>query len=537
MKDTVSQSNSAATKTDELVSSMPRHAATALGNIDPARLLYRNQFVLGPQYVDWLPTWQRVEIDRSVRLTVHPDLYCYHASNGRKSVTLLGFILDPDDETADNDVIVDELLERLKDCDSFIAQTYRFGGRWILIACDGKRTIAFNDPAGLRQVFYTRREYLSELWCASQPGILARLLGLEMDPEALGMIDSYTFRHNQEYWWPGNGSPFKEIAHLPPNRSLDLKTRHVHRYWPDADLRERSVDEVLEAICSTLTGMLRSGARRFDLTQAVTAGMDSRLFLAASREVAERISYMTIRQLSMKESHADLQIPAVLLSELGLAHHIVRSTVVTDPEFIRLFKMNTPLSHDQYAPDAQAILNYFRLTKVCVVGAASEIVRDPTIIANSSIRGKITPVEISRDHCNISDHPYAVREIEKWITELGDTRNVDLDTILYWELREGNWRAMNQVEFDIAWKDILVPNNCRRLLADMLSVRERDRKIPDDVLYKKLIAEMWPEVMCQPINPHKLELPLRRLVTTVKTRGKNLIRGSPLLNKWFGYDE
>ena len=537
MKNSISQSNPAATKTSELISAIPQDTAMTLGNIDPARLLYRNQFVLGPQYVNWLPSWQRVEIDRSVRLTVHPDLYCYHASDGRKSVTLLGFILDPDDETADNDAIVDDLLERLEDCDSFFAQTYRFGGRWILIACDGKRTTVFNDPAGLRQVFYTRREYLSELWCASQPGILARLLGLEMDPEALGMIDSYAFRQNREYFWPGNGSPYKEIAHLPPNRSLDLETRHVHRYWPDADLRERSVDEVLEAICSTLTGMLRSGARRFDLAQAMTAGMDSRLFLAASREVAERISYMTVRQLSMKESHADLQIPAVLLSELGLAHHIIRSSVVTDPEFIRLFKMNTPLAHDHYAPDAQAILNYFGLKKVCVVGAASEIVRDPTIATDTSIRGKITPAEISRNLYSIGDHPYAVREIEKWFAELGDTRNVDLDTILYWEQREGNWRAMNLVEFDIAWKDILVPNNCRRLLADMLSVRERDRKIPNDILYRKLIAELWPEVLSQPINPHKRELLLRRLVNIVKMRGKNLILGSPWLRRRIGYDK
>jgi hypothetical protein len=366
---------------------------------------------------------------------------------------------------------------------------------------------------------------------------MARLLELQMDPGAESLIDSYAFRQNREYWWPGNGSAYKEIAHLPPNRSVNLRTRSVRRYWPDADLPKRSIDEVLEGICRTLSGMFRSGARRFELAQALTSGVDSRLLLAASREVSERISYVTVRQLCMRDNHADLHTPALLLSRLGLTHHIIRSSVVTDPEFIKLFKMNTPLAHDHYAPDAQAILRYFGLTKVCVVGAASEIVRDPTVGTERSIRGNITPLEISRELYSTGNHPYAVREIEKWFAELGDVRNVDLDTIFYWEQREGNWRAMNQVEFDIAWKDILVPNNCRRLLADMLSVRERDRRRPKDVLYKRLISELWPEVLSEPMNPHKKKSLFSRTVSVGRLQGRRLISASPWFSRRLRNDE
>jgi hypothetical protein len=96
---------------------------------------------------------------------------------------------------------------------------------------------------------------------------------------------------------------------------------------------------------------------------------------------------------------------------------------------------------------------------------------------------------------------------------------------------------MNLVEFDIAWKDILVPNNCRRLLADMLSVRERDRKIPNDILYRKLIAELWPQALSVPINPHKKQKLLTHLVSTAKARCKYSILGSPWLRRRLGYDE
>jgi hypothetical protein len=83
---------------------------------------------------------------------------------------------------------------------------------------------------------------------------------------------------------------------------------------------------------------------------------------------------------------------------------------------------------------------------------------------------------------------------------------VDLDTIFFWEQRVGNWLAGNQTEFDTAWQEIIIPYNCRNLLIDMLSVRERDRRHPRNLLFQKLIMNLWPDVLQEPINPHKTRL-------------------------------
>lgn len=499
-------------------------------------LLYRNQFVLGPRPASVPASWRRIQIDRTLCLTTHPDLPVHTLAREGKSITLLGFMLDPENENAKDKDIVEKLLAGLSSCDSFYQQTYRYGGRWILIVCDGSKTILFHDAAGLRQVFYTNQEYAAGLWCGTQPGLLARLLDLEMDSEALTLINSYHFRQNKEHWWPGNGSPYRAINHLSPNHALDLGTGRAFRYWPDRDLDVCPTDEAVEKISRTLQGMFRSAVNRFDLALSVTAGWDSRLLLAASRDVADRMSYMTVRQMSMRDNHPDVSVPAALLSELGLKHDVVQCSYLVDPEFVKIFKTNVPLAHDFYVTDAQAILNYFGLTKVAVMGGVSEIARDPTIGTERSIAGKITPREMSIELYNTGTNEYAIREIEKWRAGLGNLHNVDLDTILFWEQREGNWLAMNLVEFDIAWKDIFSPYNCRSLLIDMLAVDVRDRRAPGNRLYEKLALNLWPDVLRAPINPHKRRTWLRTVISSSRVQAKRLAYRYPLVRKWLGID-
>lgn len=494
------------------------------------RLLYRNQFVLGPGHVESLPGWKNYEIDESTRLTVHPDLDCCQAAKGRKSVTLLGFILDPKDATATNESIVSTLADALEDCASFPRETYRYGGRWIVIASDGNDITLFNDAAGLRQVFHTNERYGRELWCGSEPGMLARVLRLQMDRDALGLINSYDFRMNKEYWWPGGGSPYSQIDHLLPNHCLNLRNGRVRRYWPDRELKEQPIGRAVETVSGMLTGLLRSAAERFDLALSLTAGWDSRLLLAASRDVSHRISYMTVRQLEMLESHADIRIPAALSAKLGFEHHVVRSSLIMDPEFVKTFKTNAVLAHDHYAPDAQAILNHYGLAKVSVAGSVSEVARPPVVRTGRSKKGGIAPIEMWAERYGVSKHRYAVAETEKWCAGAGNIHDLDWGTIFYWEQRIANWLAMTQLEFDTAWRDIYSPYNCREMLTEMLAVRGKDRRQPHNRLYKELIRNLWPEVLSEPVNPHKPG-PLANLKDRVRAGVKRSIMRVPRLGR------
>jgi len=467
------------------------------------KLLYHNQFILGPFFIDTLSSWKKIKINSSVRLTVHPDLNTYQAKHQGKAITFLGFILDPDNLQASDSDIINSLIHKLSNCDNFFEHTYKFGGRWILIVNDGKEIRVFNDAAGLRQVFYTETRYIKDLWCASQPGIIAELLNLQMDKDAVDFINSYEFRTNKEFRWPGYSSPYKEIKHLLPNHYLNLETGCRKRYWPNKPLDELSFNEALEKIPITLQALMKSASNRFDLALSLTAGLDSRLVLAASKEIRDKISYMTVRQIDKPENYIDITIPSMLLSKLGLKHDIVKSTFIINDEFIKIFKKNVPLAHYIYAPDAQAILDYYFQRKVAVTGSVSEIARCSfRSQLKKSEKEKVTAYDLSRLQ-RMGKNQFAINCFENWLSGLGEIHNLHILDMFEWEQGHGNWLAMCQLEFDLAWKDTFTPFNCRNLLITMLSVKEKYRKPPKYELFERLILDLWPEILSVPINPHK----------------------------------
>jgi hypothetical protein len=71
-----------------------------------------------------------------------------------------------------------------------------------------------------------------------------------------------------------------------------------------------------------------------------------------------------------------------------------------------------------------------------------------------------------------------------------------------WEQECGSWIAMTSLEFDIAWKDIFTPFNCRDVLVSMLATPPRCRKSHEYGLFHKIAAALWPETLDLPVNPH-----------------------------------
>ncbi|MDY7077380.1 MAG: hypothetical protein SXV54_10705 [Chloroflexota bacterium] len=390
------------------------------------QLLYRSQFILGPSFIDEFKSWKRIRVNDSIYLTVHPNLSTSQAIYRDKSITLLGFMLDPDNSEVGDFDIVSNLVRSFFSCDDLFRRTTKFGGRWILIANDGRETRLFNDATGLRQVYYTDIHQAKDIWCASQPGIVARMLNLQMDEEAVDFINYIRFK--KEYWWPGDSSPYKEIKHLLPNHYLNLETGHCYRYWPSRGLNELSLDEAIEKISRTLSGLMQSASNRFDLALALSSGWDSRLVLASCREIRHRISYYSTRKPGMPRNHADIKVPSRLLSRLGLKHDIIDQNVELRGEFVEIFKKNVSFAHDEVLPRMQANLDHYNLSKVAVTGSVSEVARCHYRLPESE---KVTALKLSSLAPNMEDHPFVIKFFEKWLRELvpyqlnPDTKNKD----------------------------------------------------------------------------------------------------------------
>jgi hypothetical protein len=486
----------------------------SVATADYSRLLHRLQFILGPCFMDTFSSWQRLKIRRQLFLTVHPDLNVSCVWHKERTILLLGFILDPENPRASNNDVLNTLITNFASSTDLFMQTSRFGGRWILIVDDGSTVVLFHDAAGLRQVFYTDIEYTQQLWCASQPGTLADILGLQVDANAQDFINSPQIRSNSEYWWPGDSSLYKEVKHLLPNHYLDLETGYCHRYWPDRNLSPLPLDTVVETSSSLLRGLLTSAAERFNLVLSLTAGWDSRLVLAACYDIKDTLSYMTLKKINDSDNNMDVVIASSLLRRLQLQHDIVESQPKKNDAFFTFFRCNVTLAHEVWATDALAIFNFYRQNKVAITGNVSEVARCYYKLPNY-LKQKLNGEHLA-SIVGMESHPFAIEHFEKWSKDVGEIHNLDILDLFYWEQRVGNWLAMCQLEFDTAWKDIFTPYNCRLLLTNMLSAEDVYRRPPQYELHRKMILNLWAEVLEEPINPHKVKTLRQRLQKQIR---------------------
>jgi hypothetical protein len=182
-----------------------------------------------------------------------------------------------------------------------------------------------------------------------------------MDNDAVNFINAFK-RINDEHYWPGDSSPYKEMKHLLPNHYLKLKEGLCYRYWPDKAFKKISIDQAIEKCSHYLEGLMISASNRFNLVLSLSSGWDSRLILSACNEISNKISYVTEMKKDMTEDHPDVKTPSMLLSKLGLKHDIVKppNEIVND-EFSKIFYENVPFAHDKWAPKANAYFDYYNL--------------------------------------------------------------------------------------------------------------------------------------------------------------------------------
>lgn len=472
-------------------------------NENPYHSLFRcNQFVLGPQFAPGLDNWTQFVVGPRLRLTVHPTLNVVQVESGARKLSLLGVLLDPDAPDEDDHRILTRLMERFESLDALIAATGSLGGRWVIVAVHGKEAHLFNDAFGLRQVFYAKTRG-GDVFAMSEAALGAKMLSLPVGRAAQTYMNSEVFRADPEYQWPTTATAFRGLKRLVPNHSLDLRHGVSRRFWPTAPLSKLTLDEGATRAGRLLRGLVRAAANRFDLAISVTCGIDSRVVLAASRDAIDRASFVTLRQCRMPDENPDIAIPAELLAKLGLEHEVVQARVTMTPEFGHIFKASAFLAHDRYGPDAEAILERFDREKVALTGSGGEVAR----CAGRNLlpffdRKRASPAYLARSKLG-GRSAFAERYFRKWLRDVGSGHDVNLMDIFEWEQDCGSWLAATQLEFDMAWKDVITPFNCRDLMVAMLSVPSRYRKGLKPALFERIIQDLWPEILDAPVNPHK----------------------------------
>lgn len=463
------------------------------------RLLYRRQFFLSPRYIENLPAWKRVKINENYFLTIHPDLDSIHIQKDNTQVIALGFLLDPYNPDYNDEQIINNLLEKSDAFQSLVKNTYHLSGRWIIIYINNNDVQLFHDAAGSRQIFYCFHE--SGVWCASQPHTIAQELDIAKsdNPDLLKFINSKEFEED-EHCMVGDGTLYDNIYHLMPNHSLSLNERKTTRYWPDKPIPKLSIEEASDKIAELFVELYESANNRFDLMQSVTAGVDSRALLAASKNVSKDIAYFIQKFDKLNRFSPDIRVPKKYLPKLGLDFHINNCK-----EYDDVFEdyLNRNVYMIQSEKKKVLYYNFFKYFqgKVNVSGNIGGIIRHTGYNhfdgdGNAQVLAKLFFAE---------DKKYVLKAIQKWldtgVIKMVKDNNIYLKDIFYWEHRGANWIPMFQTELDIAIEE-WNPANCRELIIASFAVSpdSKDSKERTE-LYKLICEKLWPETLTFPVSP------------------------------------
>jgi hypothetical protein len=486
------------------------------------QLHYRRQFFLGDTYLDarleGFATWNRREIAGRHRLSAHPDLPMTHVEHGNKSITLLGFLLDPDAPTAGDAAIVDRLCRELEKSSDLPLLTSRLGGRWVMIAHDGHETVLFHDAAGLRQVYWFQpSESEAGIVCASQPGLIAEVFGLAVDPAALDYVRSRGDSDWEVYWLPGDTSPYEGVKALLPNHLLHLEDRgtaRAVRYWPTLAVKPISYERGLRESVHLLRGLVASAAHRYPLAVAMTAGWDSRLMLALSKQKAGDLHCYTLLYPSTGHGSRDVYVPAKLLRKLDIEHHLLTYPDTVDASFKEIVKRNGSSVHAPYCLDTQALRDHYPPERLCLTGDVAEVVKvHYRLPARRGERRTERPTAAQlATVAKIDPHPFALAAFEAWLEGAPRDEPVDLLDLFCWEQMAGRWHGQIRAEYDIV-QESFAPLDCRSLLVTMLAVDESHRAGPKFRLFRDMIAELWNDVLQVPINPRE-KIRWKRVIAT-----------------------
>jgi hypothetical protein len=464
--------------------------------MDSMKYFRRRQFALGPEYFNF-DGWQKYQLDKVCCLTVHPDLTFQIASSGKNFIALLGYLIDPENKDKTETLILNDIIHKVESINDIFTVMERMCGRYVCIVKIDTSLILFHDAVGLRQVNYCLSSD-GHIWCASQAETLADRFGFSLDQEVMEFRNSPMFKTGKsEFWLMNTRTPYREVLQLLPNHYLDLQRGKSIRFWPTTNtIPPQDVDNAIQLVGPILKTTIEAACAKFDLKMGVTAGIDSRKTLAAVKDIKDKITYFTIEHNMTATESVDVKIARRLLRKLGLRHQIVKRQSMSG-DFLIQYHNSYKDARDRQGEIAYTLACNFGTEFTLLNSNTSEITQCNYWLPKRKINGEGLTI-ITGFY-----HPLAIREYNKWIEGARgpcEEAGLNILALFHWEQRGGRWAAASFNEYDITHESF-TPYNNRYLNILLLGVSERYRRNRMWYLAIKIISEIWPDVLSEPINP------------------------------------
>lgn len=460
------------------------------------RLIHRRQYLLTPEPVECPFNHTTLKIGSQYSLYAHTDLKTCEFKTKEKQLVLLGDMFDYIDPSKDNSGILQELAT--SEFPDLLVRCGDFAGRYVLIIAEKDRFIILHDATAARKVYFSERN--SKVWFGSNSHLLAKVLNIQASriPSKLEYYRSPDFikLNNSDL---GNTTYYDEITQLMSNHYYDLSTNEEIRYWPVEQPEQLSFQEVADKCTTILDGHMKSIYNRYNLMLPVTAGGDSRLLMAATKDFSNDVFYYLNKIVSTSYESRDIKTSEKLFRLLGINFNLLKLSPEVDPEFKEIYFKNNPFASDFFLPH---IYNYY-LEHQDKINLPGNIASSPWMVY--LVNKKNVTIEEITKYYQVNKIEYIQPYYQKWMENIKTHCNcsgLNVMSLFYWEERINNWGNQISGDKDIA-QDEVNPLNSRILNELYLSLPLKYNNEPDKLLHKKIIMNLWPELMKLPFNPSK----------------------------------
>lgn len=445
------------------------------------------QFVLAHEAALVPDGWHSHELGEW-RLGVHPRLpvIALHTSDGAHIGWLLGHPIDPAGRMITGRLTVP--CTRPVWVEAFEDAIYGLGGRWVALLVSPRAQRVYLDPAGSMGAVFSPAHRM----VASTTTLVPYSRGCEDDHE---LLHDFGIPHRNGLL-PFGLTSRKGVTRILPDHCLDLATWQSRRHWPVAPLAG-VVDARLAA------GRVADIVRRHvaAVTQAratyagLTAGYDSRMVAACTRDCLDRIEFITFA-LPDSMARIDCDVASHLARRVGLPHRVVPWVAADEMQMERWVWRSGGDIGEVRGRAATAMYHRLDPSRAEITGQAGELCRASYWID----AGRPREVRIG-DILRVLGAPMTPRMTalaDAWLRGLPARDTIQVYDFLYIEMWLGCWAGVLPYAEPDATAFRVYPLVHRDAFVQML-------RLPNEckargAFPRRLIAGEWPRLLGVPFN-------------------------------------
>ena len=454
------------------------------------------QFVLGWGDLPAPQGWTLLS-QRGWTLAVHPGLPHFRvvAAAGENVGWLLGHAVARDGKFVAKPIVAPSQSGGDAMCEEIVAG---LSGRFLLLMLAGSNPRVYTDAFAMLAAVFAR----SARMVASTSSLIPLT---DSTPYEVGWIMATDAPYTNAMY-PLGLTPRRGVERVLPNHYLDLEQWALVRRWPQGDLTfDRDPSQTVRIVAATASRTIHGIAAAHLVQSPITAGRDSRLMLACSRNVAHQIEFFTAPFPGQLSGWRDVMIAKRIAARLGLTHRVLPYRRPRRSDRLEWVQKTAGETGEVNGWRALRTLKQLAADRVALSGWAGDIVR-PIYWKQQTPDYVVTVADILAI-CSVPPLPAFVSRASQWLASLPTRNAITVFDLLLAEQRGGCWAGVIAYAEDGYPRARLAPLCNEEIIRTLMCLPESYRR--DMVFERDVIALMWPELLEFPFNEQVPVSPVR----------------------------